>query len=209
LRAVRTFKKMFLQLGTTSGFGETLLGLFEVDDIPDCFEIINLDVEILEVEGMLPDVNADDGDMAEERILVSGSYDLQALGGGTVTKPSPTRTLDPSSGGVELGLEFVDAAKGTLELALEVAILEDATISPMLWIGGKVLPEEGVVDVTTAVELESSLKGDALFWSGSFGVCSLRGVKCGDIGLMMLLVVKSHDLFLNVLTARNFFPREF
>lgn len=94
---------MFLQLGTTSGFGETLLGLFEVDHLPNCFEIlrikmrpapgtsnekityINLDVEILEVEGMLPDVDADDGDMAEERILVSGSYDLQALGGGTVT----------------------------------------------------------------------------------------------------------------------------
>jgi hypothetical protein len=63
-------------------------------------------------------------------------------------KPSPTRTLDPSSGSVELGLEFVDAAKGALELTLEVAILEEASISPMFWIGGKVLPEEGVVDVT-------------------------------------------------------------
>jgi hypothetical protein len=45
---------------------------------------ISLDVEVLEVEGMLPDVNADDRDMAEERILVSSGCDLQTLGGGVV-----------------------------------------------------------------------------------------------------------------------------
>jgi hypothetical protein len=42
---------------------------------------ISLDVEILKVEGMLPNVNADDGDVGEEGILVSSSYDLQTLGG--------------------------------------------------------------------------------------------------------------------------------
>ena len=45
---------------------------------------ISLDIEILEVEGMLPNVDADDGVVAEERILISGSYDFQTLGGGIV-----------------------------------------------------------------------------------------------------------------------------
>lgn len=33
---------------------------------------------------MLPNVDADDRNVGEERILVRGSYDLQTLGGGTV-----------------------------------------------------------------------------------------------------------------------------
>ena len=34
---------------------------------------------------MFPNVNADDGGVGEERILVSSSYNLQTLGDGTVT----------------------------------------------------------------------------------------------------------------------------
>lgn len=51
---------------------------------------------------------------------------------------------------------------------------------------------------TTTVELESSLEGDALLGAVSFGVLSLRGVECIYIGLMMLSVVKSHDLFRDI-----------
>jgi hypothetical protein len=43
---------------------------------------VSFDIEILEVEGMLPDIDADDGDMGQERILVGSGDDLQALGGG-------------------------------------------------------------------------------------------------------------------------------
>lgn len=31
---------------------------------------VSLDVEVLEVEGVLPDINTDDGDVGEERVLV-------------------------------------------------------------------------------------------------------------------------------------------
>lgn len=41
---------------------------------------ISLDIEVLEVEGMLPDVNADDRNMSEKRILVGSSGDLETLG---------------------------------------------------------------------------------------------------------------------------------
>lgn len=40
---------------------------------------VDLDVEVLEVEGVLPDVDADDGDVREERVLVGGGGDLETL----------------------------------------------------------------------------------------------------------------------------------
>lgn len=61
----------------------------------------------------------------------------------------------------------------------------------------KVLPEEGVVDVSTAVEVEQGSN------SGSLGEVSLAlslgdslegGVEAGHVGLVVLLVVKLHDL---------------
>ena len=43
---------------------------------------VSLDVEVLEVEGVFPNIDANDGDVRQERILVSGSNDLETLGGG-------------------------------------------------------------------------------------------------------------------------------
>jgi hypothetical protein len=38
---------------------------------------INFDVEVLEVERVFPDIDTDDGDMSEERILVSSGDNLE------------------------------------------------------------------------------------------------------------------------------------
>ena len=43
---------------------------------------VDLDVEVLEVERVLPDVDADDGDVGQERVLVRRGGDLNDLGGG-------------------------------------------------------------------------------------------------------------------------------
>jgi hypothetical protein len=43
---------------------------------------IGFDVLILEVERMFPDINTDDGDVAQEGILISGGGDLKTLGVG-------------------------------------------------------------------------------------------------------------------------------
>jgi len=43
---------------------------------------IDLDIEVLKVEGVLPDVHTDDWDQIQERVLVSTRGDLQTLGGG-------------------------------------------------------------------------------------------------------------------------------
>lgn len=45
------------------GSRETLLGLLPVDDLPNVLEVVNLDVLVVEVEGVLPDVNAEDGNV--------------------------------------------------------------------------------------------------------------------------------------------------
>ena len=41
---------------------------------------VSLDVEVLEVEGVFPDINANDGDVRQERVLVGGGRDLDNLG---------------------------------------------------------------------------------------------------------------------------------
>ena len=88
-----------LQLGSTGSLNKALLSLLEVDDVPDGVEVlqwqvsavqrkdqcrktyVSLDVEVLEVESVLPDVDADDGDMGQERVLVGGRRQLKTLGG--------------------------------------------------------------------------------------------------------------------------------
>ena len=42
---------------------------------------VDLDVEVLEVERVLPDVDADDGDVGQERVLVRRGRQLKTLGG--------------------------------------------------------------------------------------------------------------------------------
>lgn len=42
------------------GLLETLLGSLEVDNVPDGLEVVGLDVLVLEVEGVLPGVDADE-----------------------------------------------------------------------------------------------------------------------------------------------------
>ena len=94
-----------LQFG---GLDVPALGLIEIDDGPDGVEVlhaviqcqimeartdvekktdISLYIEILEVERMLPDIDADDRGMSQERILVGSGGDLQALGSGVQSLP--------------------------------------------------------------------------------------------------------------------------
>lgn len=83
-------------------FDKALLGLLEVDDIPDGVEIlcrgkvsatfssgrrgtyISLDIQVLQVERVLPDINTDDRDVREQGVLVRSGGDLKAFGGRVV-----------------------------------------------------------------------------------------------------------------------------
>lgn len=43
---------------------------------------IDFDIEVLQVKRVLPNVDADNGDVGQERVLVGSGGDLQALGSG-------------------------------------------------------------------------------------------------------------------------------
>ena len=66
---------------------------------------IGLDVVVLEVERVLPDVDADDRDVREERVLVRGRDNFELLRLGVVSEPAPAGALDASGDGVHLLLE--------------------------------------------------------------------------------------------------------
>lgn len=52
--------------------------------------------------------------------------------------------------------------------------------------------------LTTTVEFQSSLQANSLFGRGNFFIGLGRGVEGGDISLVVLLVVKRHDLLRDV-----------
>lgn len=45
-----------------------------------CITYVNLDVQVLQVERVLPDVNTNDRSVGQERVLVRGSGNLKTLG---------------------------------------------------------------------------------------------------------------------------------
>jgi hypothetical protein len=53
---------------------------------------IDLDVEVLEVESVLPDIDTDEGNVAQERVLVSCGYNLERLVGQVQALENYTRT---------------------------------------------------------------------------------------------------------------------
>lgn len=53
----------------------------------------------------------------------------------------------------------------------------------------EILPEEGVVDVTTAVETKGRLKGDALLRGSGPSVITLGGVERIDVRFVVLVMV--------------------
>jgi len=144
---------------------------------------------------MLPDVDSDDWDEGKKGVLVGGGGDLEALRGSVETKPAPSTALDSKGRGVKLLLHVLEAPEIGYDGLLERARLESAAGAFALGRGGReVFPEEGVVDVAASVELESGLQGDALLGGGRLGVRGLGGVEGVDVSLVVLLVVKLHDL---------------
>jgi len=104
-------QELYFYAASVLGLDVSLLRLLEVDNIPDGIEIIWLDVLVLQVEGMLPNVNSNDGLVGEERILVRGGDDLELLGRFVVPEPTPATALNSSGNGAHVFFEVLDAAK--------------------------------------------------------------------------------------------------
>lgn len=67
-----------------------LLGFIEVNDVPNSVKVIGLDVEVLEVESVFPDIDTDNRDVAQERILVGSGNDLELVVRRVYTEPTPS-----------------------------------------------------------------------------------------------------------------------
>ena len=131
----------------------------------------------------------------QDRMLAySISSDANLAGVLVLHEPSPATALNASKGSVHLGLEVTKATVGGVN-GLGKGTRGQLTTTGAL--GSKVLPEEGVVKVTTAVEVDGGLKGDL----GSnvalvLGFLELlnRVVVVGHVGVVVVLVVDLHDL---------------
>ena len=119
---------------------------------------------------MLPDVDTDDGDQVQERVLVCSGSDLQTLGGGVQSlctkttviartlrqistrdqahKPAPTRTLNSGGGGVEFLLESIERTEVLGDGLAERTIVQGTTGTTLGTRLGQILPEQGMVDMT-------------------------------------------------------------
>lgn len=109
-------------------------------------------------------------------------------------EPSPATALDTSKSSVNLCLELVETAKGVVDGRSESTRRGLTTTSVL---GGQVLPEESVVQVTTTVEvdggLESNLSGNVALVLSLLELLN-GGIVVVDVGVVVSLVVKLHDL---------------
>lgn len=96
---------------------------------------------------MLPGVNAEDGaELADHGVLVGVCLDADVAGLHVLHQPGPAGALDAGESGVELALQLLERAVGVVDLLGESA---GWGLAAALGLGCEVLPEEGVVDVST------------------------------------------------------------
>lgn len=144
---------------------------------------------------VLPGVNAEKGlVLANNGVLVGVSADTDLAGLLVLDEPGPAAALNTSQRGVELVLELVEATVGAIDGLSEGA---GGGLTTAGALGSQVLPEKGVVQVTTAVEVDRRLQGN-LGGDVTLGLSLLEllngVVVVGDIGVVVVLVVDLHDL---------------
>ena len=144
---------------------------------------------------LLPRVDTEDGaELANHRVLVGICLDLDAASLRVLHQPCPSAALNACERSVEFLLESVKAA---------IVGVDGSSESARWWLtttlvgGREVLPEQGVVNVTAAVEVDERLQGnlslDILLLLG-LGNLLAEVVERGHVGVVVVLVVQFHDL---------------
>lgn len=107
--------------------------------------------------------------------------------------------MNSSSLGVDCLLQVLQASEIPLNRLGKLAT--GRKLGLLRLVRSQVLPEKGVVDVSTAVKFQGGLKGDSSLDSLGSGFLRLElgegflsGVETVDIGLVVLGVVQGHDL---------------
>jgi len=180
----------YSELDGSDRLDEASLGFLKVDDVPDRGEVVGFDVFVLEIERVLPNVDTDYRDVGEQWILVRRRRNLELPRLSVTAEPSPPTTLYASGGRIKLLLERIDRAKVALKRGFQLAVFK---LAATLLGGREIPPEEGVVDVASAVELERGLESDPLARRRRLDVCLLCCIEAIYVGLMMLRMMERHD----------------
>lgn len=172
-----------LQLQHSRTLDSVLVSFFggsPVDNLPDTIDVGCFVVEVLtllafpipsqvkkrettnlQIIRMLPHINPKNRRLPRNRILILGRHNLQLPLWRRRNQPSPTTPLNPQQRTGERLLKTLNTTPLPLNRGLQTGSRgRDLRLRGAG--GGQVLPEEGVVDVATAVELDFLLQGDEL-----------------------------------------------
>mmetsp|Transcript_31628 Transcript_31628/g.54928 ORF Transcript_31628/g.54928 Transcript_31628/m.54928 type:complete len:288 (+) Transcript_31628:205-1068(+) len=167
-----------------------------VDNLPEVGHVLGAAVLVLEVVGVLPHIQAQDGlhgvggAFHERVILVGGAADAK-LAISLHTKPCPARAELASGGSVELLLHGVHRAKGLVN-----GRGQSSGRTAGLLLRAHAIPEEAVVVVaaTRVTDGTTSLQGTSLeVQNGANSILTGKSlVDVGHVGGVVLVMVKLH-----------------
>jgi hypothetical protein len=144
---------------------------------------------------LLPRINTQNrAELTNDRVLVGVRLDLHAAGLSVLHQPRPSAALDTRQRSVELLFEGVEAAVAVVDGCGQ---LSGRGLTAALVGRRQVLPEQRVVDVATAVEVDQRLQGNLcldVFLLLGFGDLLAKVVEGGYVGVVVVLVVELHDL---------------
>ena len=144
---------------------------------------------------MLPSINTQNRlELPNNWVLIRVVPNLHTSSLRILHQPRPTTSLDTRKRRVELLLERVQAAIAIIDSLAERA---GRGLAAALAGGREVLPEEGVVEVAAAVEVDHGLQGDLggdVLLLLCLGDLFAEVVVGCDVGVVVVLVVELHNL---------------
>ena len=178
------------------GSSKSLLDDVPIHDVPNSVDVIRSDVAVINIICVFPNVNTEKRDKTSsglERILIGAGGNLKTAGLGVETKPTPSTSLHGDGGRRHLLLHLLHSTERFGDGSLQGTAGLDRAGS----LGGKVLPEQGVVQMTAAVEFECPFQADDAgnVPSRNSSIELLQGgVEIGHVRVVVLGVVQSHGL---------------
>src|SRR6266851_297825 len=182
--------------------------LVPVHDVPEGVDVLRPPVLVLEVVGVLPDVEAEDRRVAtdERRVLVREAVDDQALADGHQPRPAAAEVVH--SDGVKLALELLEGAEGVLDrladgparLAAAFAA-QDGPPQRVIGVAATVVADRAPVVLGNLAEVAHQVL-DRHVLEVVVGQLVQRCVQLVDVGLMVLGVVDLHRASVDVWLER-------
>src|SRR5947209_6198334 len=191
--------------------GEAFSHLWPVHDVPPGVDVVGPAVLVLEVVGVLPDVDAKQRGLtvADRIVLVRGGDHGERRA--VVHEPGPARAELVHARILELRLELIVGPEGGLDRGAELAVGLASAVR------GHPLPEQRVVVVPAAVVAHCSAlvvgqRSEVLEHLANVPLRPLgplqRSVDLVDVCLVMLVVMDAHRLLIDVRLERVVVVRE-